>query len=76
MLKKYLGEIKKEVAQSGTISPECKEEINQLICRMETSPNKENAGALRSKVLEFEVEHSELSALVNRVFMMLSDMGV
>lgn len=76
MLKHYLSEIRREVSQSGTITPEGKASIRSLLNELETSPSPENAGALRDKVLEFEVTHSELSALVNRVFLMLSDIGV
>ena len=79
MIKNDLRELKDTINQATDISDERKLELNKMLQEMlktETVELKKSEVAFKGLIHEFEANHPDVSAIINRISIMLSGIGV
>ncbi len=83
MIRKDIDKLKESINQTADIAPERKAELNCLLDDVlaklpahEKEELKESEDKMKHLVGEFEANHPELAELINRISLMLSNIGV
>lgn len=79
MIKKEMRELIDSINQADDISAERKVELNKILNALMAEENaelKKSVPKFNGLIHEFEASHPDIAAIINRISMMLSSIGV